>query len=43
MLKSNTSSSDSQVSRLKIKTDLQQLQIAAQHGAGLSPWEASAL
>ena len=43
MLKSNTSSFDSQVSRLKIKTDIQQLQIAAQQGAGLSPWEASAL
>lgn len=42
MLKSNTSSFDSQVSRLKIKTDIQQLQIAAQQGAGLSPWEASA-
>ena len=39
MLKSNTSSFDSQVSRLKIKTDIQQLRIAVQHGAGLSPWE----
>jgi hypothetical protein len=39
LLKSNTSSFDSQVSRLKIKTDIQQLRIAVQHGAGLSPWE----
>lgn len=43
MSKCSTPSLDAQVSRLEIKTQLQQLQIAAEHGAGLSPWEASAL
>lgn len=43
MLKCNTSTVEAQVSRLEIKTQLQQLQVAAEHGAGLSPWEASAL
>lgn len=43
MLKSSTSTVVAQTSRLEIKTQLQQLQVAAEHGAGLSPWEASAL
>ena len=43
MLKCSTSSVEAQTSRVEIKSQLQQLQIAAEHGAGLSPWEASAL
>ena len=43
MQKSSTSTAIAQVSRLEIKTQLHQLRIAAEHGAGLSPWEASAL
>ena len=43
MLKSNTSTAEAQAARLEIKTQLHQLEIVAQHGAGLSPWEASAL
>lgn len=43
MEKCSTSTVVSQTSRLEIKTQLQQLRIAAEHGAGLSPWEASAL
>ena len=43
MVKCNTSSSVAQEGRLEIKTQLQQLKIAAEHGAGLSPWEADAL
>ncbi len=43
MLKCNTSTVEAQVSRLEIKTQLHQLQIVAEHGAGLSPWEASSL
>jgi len=43
MLQCNPSTTEAQTSRLEIKTQLQQLKIAAEHGAGLSPWEASAL
>ena len=43
MVKCSTTSEASQASRLEIKTQLQQLKVAAEHGAGLSPWEASAL
>ncbi len=43
MSKCSTSTAVSQTSRLEIKTQLQQLQVAAEHGAGLSPWEAAAL
>ncbi len=43
MIKCSAASAASQASRLEIKTQLQQLKIAAEHGAGLSPWEASAL
>ena len=43
MLKCSTSSVEAHTSRVEIKSQLQQLQIAAEHGAGLSPWEASAL
>ncbi len=43
MLKCNTTTVEAQVSRLEIKPQLQQLQIVAEHGAGLSPWEASSL
>ena len=43
MLKCTTSTPEAQASRLEIKTQLQQLQIVAEHGAGLSPWEASTL
>ena len=43
MIKCSTTSAASQTSRLEIKTQLQQLRIAAEYGAGLSPWEASAL
>ena len=43
MNKCSTSTAVAQTSRLEIKTQLQQLKIAAEHGAGLSPWEASAL
>ena len=43
MVKCNSSSSVAQEGRLEIKTQLQQLKIAAEHGAGLSPWEADAL
>ena len=43
MVKCSTTSAASQASRLEIKTQLQQLKVAAEHGAGLSPWEASAL
>jgi len=39
----STPTGGAQAYRLEIKTQLQQLQIAAQHGAGLSPWEARAL
>ena len=39
----STSTAEAQATRLGIKTQLHQLEIAAQHGAGLSPWEASAL
>ena len=38
-----TSTVDAQTQRLEIKTQLQQLQIAAESGAGLSTWEAKAL
>lgn len=43
MLQCNLPSAEAQTARLIIKTQLQQLKIAAEHGAGLSPWEASAL
>lgn len=43
MQKCNTSAVDAQAYRLEIKTQLQQLKIAAEHGAGLSPWEAASL
>ena len=43
MVKCSTTSAAAQASRLEIKTQLQQLKVAAEHGAGLSPWEASAL
>lgn len=43
MIKCSTSSVEAQTSRVEIKSQLQQLQIAAEHGAGLSPWEAAAL
>lgn len=43
MLKCSTPTVVAQTSRLKIKTQLQQLKIAAENGAELSPLEASAL
>ena len=43
MLQCNTSTAEAQANRLRIKTQLHQLNIMAQHGAGLSPWEASTL
>lgn len=43
MNKCSTSTAVAQTSRIEIKTQLQQLKIVAENGAGLSPWEASAL
>lgn len=39
MIKCCTTSASRQASRLEIKIQLQQLKIAAEHGAGLSHWE----
>ncbi|NMA45488.1 MAG: DUF1670 domain-containing protein [Lentisphaerae bacterium] len=39
----STSTAEAQTARLKIKTQLQQLMIEAERGAGLTPWEASIL
>ena len=43
MNKNNTSTTNAQIDRLKIKTQLQQLKIMAEEGANLSGWEAQVL